>query len=198
MKRLSLLTAVALMTLAPACAADEEAPVQVYFGGAYEVGELQFKQGIDYANAISGWSPIIGIEIGKHFAIEGTWLLATGSKAQSDVLTYHSSARGGTLELVVRLPLGDSGFTPFLGGGFSFMKMKELTRTPFTNPATQKATTVYTALVNKTEINPMGAAGLSYTYGGIEVRGYARLQPINMENSGQYFLSYGGGLIFHV
>ncbi len=192
--------ALALVSAVPAIA-DEEAKLSLspYFGASYDLTSLTFKQGYSaYADSLSGVTPYIGVNLGRYFALELSVGVATGERAASDTLSYHSSMRGESLKLMVHYPLGSTGIAPYIFTGFSAMKMKETTFTTSTDATTNKPTTVVTSLVGKAEIAPLLGGGLSYTYSGIEIRAGVSVQTLNWSNSGQYALTYGGGLAFHL
>jgi hypothetical protein len=176
----------------------EDSSARFYAGAAYEAGMMQFKDGSPYAENISGFSPLIGVTLSKHFALEGAWSWYSGQRDASNNLSYRSSGNGLTTDLLINLPVGDTGISPFFGFGVSIMKFKETTLTITDDPQTHKQTKTFATLVTKSEVFPVGTVGLSYTYGGIEIRASAKAQPINVGNAGQYMVTYGGGLLFHL
>lgn len=196
-----------------------------YFGAAYEYGMLHFKGSSPYADTVMGYSPFVGVTAGKYFALEFSWRAAYGSvggadKGSSSTTTssakidtsyttkYNSSMVGPALDLLVRLPLSDTGITPFMLTGITFGKTKAILQknittvtTPLsaspTTESTTENTTEYTSLVSHREISPEIGFGLSYTYSSAEVRVLGRVQNLNMNNTGEYAMTVSAGLVLH-
>jgi hypothetical protein len=192
--------AIALSAAVPAFADDEaKLSLSPYFGANYDLTSLHFKNGYSsYADSISGASPFVGVNLGRYFALELSVGVATGERAVSDTLSYHSSMRGEAIKLMVHYPLGSTGFAPYLFTGLSVMKMKESSFSTSIDPKTQKPVTTYSSLSGKSEADPIFGGGISYVYSGLEIRAGASVQTINWSNSGQYAVTFGGGLAFHL
>jgi hypothetical protein len=203
--------------------ADKGIEFRPYFGAAYERGWLEFKSTTLYGKEVTGYAPIIGVTMGKYFALEGSVRRAYGdgetvNATLPDVLTdttkistktvtaYHTSSSAFAFDLLVRYPLGNTGLAPFFLTGISIDKLKEVTKTDSTvtshlRSATDTSkdvittATEYAVLQGKTEVSPEIGFGLSYSYGGAELRVLGRLQNLNMGNTGKYFLTASAGLV---
>jgi hypothetical protein len=204
----------------------DEVSFRPYFGAAYEQGWLSFKSDNHYGKQITGFAPIVGVTMGKNFAFEMSWRMAYGDGGSDDPVTldtttdkaalhtvsqtfYHSSASGIGMDLLIRLPLGHTGLTPFVLTGVSIGKIKEVALTDTTVTShplgaadtkndTVTQTTTYEVISGKSEISPEIGLGLAYIYGGAEVRVLGRLQNLNMGNRGQYMTTLSAGLLMHL
>jgi hypothetical protein len=205
---------------------EKDTVYRPYFGGTYERGWLEFKSSNDYGTKLAGYAPVVGVTIGNYFAFEMSWRMGYGTGGtvngtQPDVLTdtskiststvtsYHSSSSAFAFDLLIKYPLGSTGLAPFFLTGVSIDKLKEATFTDSTitthllsaadtTSDTVTTATEYTVLHGKTEVSPEIGLGLSYSYGGAEVRVLGRIQNLNMGNTGKYFLTLSGGLILKV